>query len=348
MSQNVKGEKTRVVLYGVFPRPNMDCNKDHLHPHGENLTPSHLASSCSRHLSNTFTQIYLPYLWHISYICHICDISDISAVSVTFSNSESDALPPCQLVQSAAVQAARGRPRLHPDGLRRHHQERLRRRGLHVTQHSARWKQKPKHEFKISKKNHKERKCCCRRCGARFLVGGKLPRVETSSLASYVPEEERWVSVSHTVWFLASFRSGLGTQARCQVPRLTWKWVGETDLVPQALGNNFKQPLESKTRALAQNCCIMCSLHVIHQLVVADHPEDSFSFLFYLFSLSLTSSLLQTTLFWGLFFSFSFLFYLLSHQLVVADHPVLRTLEVRTSDKAAQDFVRRQRARMAE
>ena len=193
-----------------------------------------------------------------------------------------------------------------------------------------------------------ERKCCCRRCGARFLVGGKLPRVETSSLAAYVPEEERWVSVSLTVWFLASFRSGLGTQARCQVPRLTWKWVGETDLVPQALGNNFKQPLESKTRALAQNCCIMCSLHVIHQLVVADHPEDSFSFLFYLFSLSLTSLLLQTTLFWGLFFSFSFLFYLLSHQLVVADHPVLRTLEVRTSDKAAQDFVRRQRARMVE
>ena len=43
-----------------------------------------------------------------------------------------------------------------------------------------------------------------------------------------------------------------------------------------------------------------------------------------------------------------FLFYLLSHELVVADHPVLRTLEVRTSDKAAQDFVRRQRARMAE
>ena len=236
---------------------------------------------------------------------------------MTFPNSESDALPPCQLVQSAAVQAARGRPGLHPDGLRRHHQERLRRRGLHVTQHSARWKQKPKHEFKISKKNHKERKCCCRRCGARFLVGGKLPRVETSSPAAYVPEEERWVSVSHTVWFLASFRSGLGTQARCQVPRLTWSH--ETDLVPQALGNNFKQPLESKTRALAQNCCIMCSLHVIHQLVVADHP-----FLFFL-----------------PFFSFS-------HQLAVADHPVLRTLEVRTSDKAAQDFVRRQRARMVE
>ena len=115
-------------------------------------------------------------------------------------NSESDALPPYQLVQSAAVQAARGCPRLHPDGLRRHHQERLRRRGLHVTQHSARWKQKSKHEFKISKKNHKERKCCCRRCGARFLVGGKLPRVETSSPAAYVPEEERWVSVSLTVW----------------------------------------------------------------------------------------------------------------------------------------------------
>ena len=39
---------------------------------------------------------------------------------------------------------------------------------------------------------------------------------------------------------------------------------------------------------------------------------------------------------------------LVSTCVVVADHPVLRTLEVRTSDKAAQDFVRRQRARMAE
>jgi len=30
------------------------------------------------------------------------------------------------------------------------------------------------------------------------------------------------------------------------------------------------------------------------------------------------------------------------------DHPVLKTLEMRTSDKVAQDFVRRQRARMTE
>ena len=48
---------------------------------------------------------------------------------------------PCQFLQSGAVQAAWGRARLHPDGLRRHHQERLWRRGLHVAQHSARWKE---------------------------------------------------------------------------------------------------------------------------------------------------------------------------------------------------------------
>ena len=81
--------------------------------------------------------------------------------TITCNMEKSDAIPPCQLLQSGTVQATRSCPGFHPDGLRRHHQERLWGRGLHVTEYSARWRKTEKwcqtvtQKFKVSKLNHR-------------------------------------------------------------------------------------------------------------------------------------------------------------------------------------------------
>ena len=130
--------------------------------------------------------------------------------TITCNMEKSDAIPPCQLLQSGTVQATRSCPGFHPDGLRRHHQERLWGRGLHVTEYSARWRKTEKwcqtvtQKFKVSKLNHRNFQrintesgsaSFCR-CGAGFLLCWELPRLETPSPAAYVPEKKRWVQIS--------------------------------------------------------------------------------------------------------------------------------------------------------